>query len=113
MSAIGLYGTMAVSVSRRTKEMGIRMAVGAESREVLAMILREGMTVTLVGVMAGLVLAAGGTQLVRHLLYGSASADGVFYAGGGLLVAGVSLLACWIPARRAAGVEPVVALRDE
>jgi len=113
LSAIGLYGTMAFSVERRTKEMGIRMAIGAESREVLALILREGMTVILAGVVAGLVLAAAGTRLVRHLLYGSASADGVFYAAGALLVACVSLLACWIPARRAAGVEPVVALRDE
>jgi putative ABC transport system permease protein len=99
-------------VSRRTKEIGIRMAVGARSQQVLAMVLREGMGIVLVGIASGLGLAAGATRLVRHLLYGSAGGDAITYGAAGLLVAGVGLLACFIPARRAAGVEPVVALRE-
>jgi putative ABC transport system permease protein len=111
LSAIGLYGTQAFSVSRRTKEMGIRMALGAAARDVFGLVLGEGMKVVLCGVAAGLGLALGGARLVRHLLYGSASGDSLVYGAAGLLVAAVGLLACWIPARRAARVEPMVALR--
>ena len=77
------------------------------------MVLREGMAVALTGVLAGLMVAAGATGLVRHLLFGAASADSLFFVAGGLAVAGVSLLAAWVPARRAARVEPLLALREE
>jgi putative ABC transport system permease protein len=113
LTTIGLYGALAFSVSRRTKEMGIRMAVGAPPAELLRMIVWEGMTVVLLGVVAGLGLSSGGTRLVRHLLYGSATGDAVFYAAAGSLVVAVGLFACSIPAMRAARVEPMVALRDE
>jgi putative ABC transport system permease protein len=113
LTAIGLYGALAFSVSRRTKEMGIRMAVGARPAELLRMVVREGMTVVLLGVAAGVGLSWGGTQLVRHLLYGSATGDAAFYAAAGSLVVAVGLCACSIPARRAATVEPMIALRDE
>jgi ABC-type antimicrobial peptide transport system permease subunit len=113
LSSIGLYGALAFAVSRRTKEIGIRMAVGAESATVLAMVLRDGMTVILAGVAIGVVLAIGATGLVRHLLYGSGATDTPVYAGAVLVVACVGLLACWIPARRAASVEPLIALREQ
>ncbi len=113
LSGIGLYGALAFSVSRRTKEIGIRMAVGATSAEVLAMVVREGMSVILTGAVIGVGLATGATRLVRHLLYGSGAADAQVYAIAALVVASVGLFACWIPARRAARVEPVIALRDQ
>ena len=113
LSAIGLYGALAFSVSRRTKEIGIRMAVGAGSREVLRLVIREGMTVVFVGVAGGLGLAIAATGTIRHLLYGSGGGDARVYAGAALVVAGAGLLACWVPARRAASVEPVTALREE
>ena len=113
LSAIGLYGAMAFSVSRRTKEIGIRMAVGAKPQQVLGMVIREGMTVALVGAASGVGLAIASTGVVRHLLYGSGSGDTTVYAGAAAVVACVGLFACWIPARRAASVEPLSALREE
>jgi putative ABC transport system permease protein len=77
------------------------------------MVIREGMTVIFVGVGAGLGLAVGGARVVRHLLYGSSGGDAIVYAAAGLLVGCVGLFACWVPARRAASVEPVAALRED
>jgi predicted permease len=113
LTAIGLYGTLAFAVSQRTKEIGIRMALGAARARVLALIVREGMTVVLLGALAGLGLAAMGTRLVIHLLYRSAASDWLFYAAAALLVSLVGLAASWMPARRAAAVEPLTALRHE
>jgi predicted permease len=113
LTAIGLYGTLAFAVSRRTKEIGIRMALGAARARVLALIVREGMTVVLLGALAGLGLAAIGTRLVIHLLYRSAASDWLFYAAAALLVSLIGLAASWMPARRAAAVEPLTALRNE
>jgi macrolide transport system ATP-binding/permease protein len=113
LSAIGLYGVLAFSVSRRTKEIGIRMAVGARSSEVLAMIIRDGMTVIGVGVAIGGGLSIAAASAVRHLLYGSSAADVRVYGTAVLLVACVGLVACWVPARRAASVEPIIALKEE
>ena len=113
LTAIGLYGTLAFAVSQRTKEIGIRMALGAARARVLGLIVREGMTVVLIGALAGLGLAAAGTRLVMHLLYRSAASDWQFYAAAALLVSLVGLIASWVPARRAAAVEPLVALRQE
>jgi macrolide transport system ATP-binding/permease protein len=113
LSAIGVYGALAFAVSRRTKEIGIRMAIGAETKGILGMILREGMTVILAGLCAGFGLAVLGTRLVRHFLFGSATGDAYLYAAAGLLVVFTGLVACWVPARRAASVEPLTALREE
>jgi predicted permease len=113
LTAIGLYGTLSFSVSRRTKEIGIRMALGAARTRVLGIIVREGMMVVVFGAIAGVVLAAAGSRLVTHLLYGSAAADWLFYVGGAALISLVGLLASLLPARRAAAVEPLVALRHE
>jgi ABC-type antimicrobial peptide transport system permease subunit len=113
LSAVGLYGALAFAVSRRTKEIGIRMAVGARSAAVLLMVIREGMTVIFVGVAIGVFLAMAATGIVRHLLYGSGAADAQVYSAAALVVCCVSFFACWVPARRAASVEPVSALREE
>ena len=113
LCAIGIYGTLAFAVSRRTKEIGIRMALGAEAGEVRAMVVREELFVILLATVAGIGLAAMGERLIRHLLLGSASADVFFYSGAALLVVLTAVLACWIPARRAASVEPLAALRQD
>lgn len=113
LSGIGLYGALAFAVSRRTKEIGIRMAVGAQSRKVLAMVIREGMTVVLAGFALGVPLALAGARMVRHLLYGPGSMDAAAYLAAALAVGVAGLAACWIPARRAVSIEPVLALREE
>lgn len=113
LSAVGLYGALAFAVSRRTKEIGIRMAVGAESRTVLATVIREGMSVVLAGFALGVPLALAGERVVRHLLYGPGSMDAAVYAAAALAAGVAGLAACWIPARRAASIEPVMALREE
>lgn len=113
LSAIGLYGALSFAVSRRNQEIGIRMALGAGARKVLLMIIGEGMRVILVGAAAGLLLAIGSVRLLAHYLYGSAAGDPIAYALAGMLVATVSFIACWLPARRASGVSPVTALRSD
>jgi predicted permease len=111
LTAVGLYGSLAFAVSRRTKEIGVRMALGAARGRIVGSIVRDGLSVILAGVAAGVALAVAGTRLVTHLLYGSADADWVFYAAAAILVGVVGLVASVLPARRAAGIEPLVALR--
>jgi predicted permease len=113
LAGIGLYGVLAYSMSHRTREIGIRMAVGATAAGVRRMVVREGMAVVLTGVAAGVGLSLGGAREVRHLLYGSGAGDAAIYAAAAVLVAAVGLLACWIPARRAAAIEPMSALREQ
>jgi predicted permease len=113
LSVVGLYGALAFTVSRRRKEIGIRMALGAESSRVLALIVREGMTVILLGIIGGLSLATGAARFLQHLLYGSSAGDVSTYVAAALVVAGGGVLATWIPARRAASVDPVAALKEE
>jgi len=112
-TAIGRHGTLAFAVSRRTPEIGIRMALGAARARVLALIIGDGMTVVVAGALAGVALAAAGSRLVAHLLYGSASADWLFYVVGAVSVLVVGFAASLMPARRAAAVEPLVTLRLE
>jgi putative ABC transport system permease protein len=112
LSGIGLYGVMAFSVSRRTREIGIRMSLGARNGEVLAMVIREGMTAMLAGIVAGIWLAIAASRLVRHLLYGPNDADPPVYAAAVLTVAAAGLIACWFPARRASKVDPMAALSE-
>ncbi|HUD57562.1 MAG TPA: ABC transporter permease [Terracidiphilus sp.] len=113
LAAVGIYGVMAYSVARRTNEIGIRLALGAQPAQVCGMILREGTGLAAVGVAAGLAGAIGLTRLIKSMLYGIAPYDPVTLASGVGLLLFVALASSWIPARRAAGVQPMTALRHE
>jgi predicted permease len=113
LAAIGLYGTMSYSVNQRSREIGIRMALGATSSRVLALTLTRGAVLTTMGIALGLVGGLATTRLIRGLLYEVAAGDLVSFVSAGLLLALVGLLACYVPARRAAKGDPTSALRCE
>jgi ABC-type antimicrobial peptide transport system permease subunit len=113
LACVGVYGVMAYSVARRTNEIGIRLALGALPQRVLAMVLGEASWIGLFGIGSGLVIALVLTRLVKSLLYGLQPQDPSSLAGGAMLLVFVALAASWIPARRAAGVQPMEALRHE
>ncbi|HEX5830097.1 MAG TPA: FtsX-like permease family protein, partial [Gemmatimonadaceae bacterium] len=113
LATAGLYGVIAHAVSRRTREIGIRLALGARRVDVLRMIVREGMRLTTAGVAIGLLLAAALTRLMAGYLLGVSPLDGVSFGAMSAIFVAVALLASWLPARRAAGADPTVALRAE
>jgi putative ABC transport system permease protein len=113
LAAIGLYGVMAYSVSQRTRELGIRVSVGAERRDIFKLILGEGLAISVVGLLAGLVATLAVTRLTANLLYGVSSTDPATFIVIALLLLCVTLLACYFPARRATKVDPMIALRFE
>jgi putative ABC transport system permease protein len=113
LTAIGLYGLLGYSVNRRTAEIGIRMALGARRGNVIAMILREAFLLIVAGVIAGSAVALGTTRYVAHLLYGMKQYDPAVYAGAAGLMLLVASIAAWLPAKRAAGTDPMVAVRYE
>jgi predicted permease len=113
LASVGVYGVMAYSVAQRTSEIGIRMALGALPREVLTMVLREATWIALVGIACGIGATLLSTRLVTSLLYGLHPNDPAILATSALLLALVGLVASWVPARRAAAVEPMLALRHE
>ena len=113
LASIGIYGVMAYSVAQRTREIGIRVAVGAAASDVMRLVMRQGLTMVLIGMAIGLGGALGATRLLRTVLYGSAGIDPVTFGLVPLLLLGVATLAIWIPARRASTVDPIVALRQQ
>lgn len=113
LAAAGLFGVIAYSVSQRTREIGIRMALGAQRSDVQRSVLRQGMQVTLAGVLLGLVGAFGAARLLRNLLFGVSSADPATFVCIPIFLLAIAGCACWLPARRAARLNPMAALRNE
>lgn len=113
LAATGVYGVMAYAVTQRTREVGIRMALGAQSSDVIRLILKQGLTLTLIGIVVGTLGAIAAASAMTNLLYGIKATDPLTFTTIALLLITVALLACYLPARRAAKVDPMVALRCE
>jgi len=113
LAAVGLYSVLAYVVAQRTGEIGLRMALGAQRGQVLSLVLSQGMRLVALGLALGLAASAGTAQLIRALLFAVGPLDPLVFAGVTALFAGVALLACWLPARRATRVDPIIALRAE
>jgi ABC-type antimicrobial peptide transport system permease subunit len=113
LAMAGIYGVMAYSVTRRTREIGVRMALGAERAVVLRMVLGQGLFITLVGVVVGMAGSLALTRTMKSMLFGITATDPITLAAVAILLTSVALAACYIPARRATRVDPMVALRYE
>ena len=113
LAAVGIYGVMSYVVVGRTREIGLRMALGAQSANILRLILRQGMLLAIIGAVIGLATGFGATHLMKTLLYGVSASDPMTFAVVTLLLGSVALLACWLPAHRATRVDPMIALRAE
>jgi len=113
LAGVGVYGVLSFSVSQRTQEMGVRIALGAKQSDVLRLVVRQGVTLAAVGVLLGLVGAFGITRVIRSLLYNVTPTDPLSFGGVALFLAAIAVLASYLPARRATNVDPIIALRNE
>jgi putative ABC transport system permease protein len=113
LAAIGIYGVLAYGVSQRTREIGLRMALGAQQQDVLKLVVKQGMVLALTGVVIGILASLALTRLMKSLLFGVTATDPLTFFVIALLLMAIALLACWIPARRASKVDPTIALRYE
>jgi putative ABC transport system permease protein len=113
LASVGIYGVITYSVSQRTQELGIRLALGATTRDVLRLVMGEGMKPVLIGLAIGLISSFLLTRVMRSLLFGVTATDPLTFAANTLLLTAVALLACWLPARRVTKLDPMEALRYE
>jgi putative ABC transport system permease protein len=113
LTAVGIYGVTAYIVAQRTREFGVRMALGARGRDVMKLVIREGMWLVLIGVVIGMAASLAVSRLLKSFLFGLSAADPMTFGIIPLLLAAVALLACYVPARRATKVDPMIALRAE
>jgi putative ABC transport system permease protein len=113
LASVGLYGVMALSVTQRTRELGIRIALGAKRSDVLRLVLGQGFSLVVVGLGLGLVGAVSAGRVLASVLYGVGPLDVVALTTALIVLAVIALLACWLPARRATRVDPMIALREE
>ena len=113
LAALGLYGVLAYSVTRRTREIGIRIALGSPRSRICGLIVRQGMIMVALGIFAGVIISFACGPLVRHFVYGVTPHDPAMIIGVATLLVAIAILACWLPARRAMNVDPMEALRAE
>ena len=113
LAAIGIYGVISYAVAQRTREIGVRLALGAQRRDVTRLVMRQGLRLTVAGIVLGTVVAVGASRVLSTLLYGVTAGDPLTYMGVAALLGLVAAIAAHVPARRAARVDPMVALRAE
>jgi ABC-type antimicrobial peptide transport system permease subunit len=113
LAVVGVYGVVSFAVSQRTREIGIRMALGSSPSDILLLVMRRGVALVIAGVLVGLIASWALSRTIRHVLVGVSATDPFIYATAAVTLSCAALIACWIPARRATRVDPMVALRYE